>query len=197
MKLSRFLLAVGCVTASLGVSGASRAQDPVAAAAPTAAGVNPLSSLDLESLDATRSLPLFTPSRSPPPVVEEPEVVIVDPPPPPPPSPPDLDLVGVVASGSTELALLRDRNTGEVHRLSAGEEYAGWAIIFVDARTVEFRNGEHAQKLTMFDNFGTFGDAGAFGLPSVGPGDAMTGVPAGFIDVDELLRQNSTDYVEE
>ncbi len=86
-----------------------------------------------------------------------PAVTYVPPPPPPPPapSPPPLDLVGIVTSGSTKLALLRDRGTGEVHRLSAGEDYDGWSIEFVDTRSVAFHNGEQTETLTMFEQLDT------------------------------------------
>jgi general secretion pathway protein N len=136
-----------------------------------------LSSLDLDDLEATRSFPLFTPSRTPPMVAEpEPEVVFA-PSPPAPPSPPSLDLIGVIMTEeSADIALLRDRNTNEILRLHAGDHYDGWSLTFVDARTVELRNGDQAQTLRMFDRFDAVGDPGALGpLPDQIPSDAPVG----------------------
>jgi len=150
------------VLAVLLACGGTAAQEGVEVASP-----NPLASLVLESFEATRSLPLFTPSRMPP-FVPEPipqtETVYT----PPPPMPPALELVGIITSGSTEVALLRDLNTGQFHRLSASDQYEGWSLRFVDVRTVEFFNGEQVQTLTMFEQFD--GLDGAMGLqPELAP----------------------------
>jgi hypothetical protein len=150
---------------------ASTAQD-AGGDAPAASILNPLASLALDSLEATRSLPLFTPTRAPP-FVPEPEVAVVaspsPPPPPAPPAPPALVLVGLVATGSAQFALLRDVANGEVVRLSAGDEYEGWSIEFVDARTVGLRNGDQTETLTMFGEF-----------EAIGPDGLMHGFPPGF-----------------
>ncbi|MGH6926260.1 MAG: hypothetical protein ACRED5_21235 [Propylenella sp.] len=163
----RFLIAFpGLLIAAIG--GASAQEKAIAS-------VNPLSSLSFDSLEATRSLPLFSPLRSPPPVYTEPVALVSEEPAPMPeaaPMPPPLDLLGVVTTGTTELALLRDRNTGEFRRLSRGEAYEGWSIAFVDARTVEFRSGDQVQALRLFDRF----DADPFGVPP-----ELMGLPPAFI----------------
>jgi hypothetical protein len=155
MRAVRLALAAALL---LGTSQLSRAQEateePGAATNP-----NPLSSLSLESLSATRSLPLFTPSRTAPVVAEapvdiEPEPVeepIVDTGQPPPP----LQLVGIVMTETASTALLLDSNSQEVHRLSSGDEFEGWSMTIVDARSVEFRSGERVESLRMFESFST------------------------------------------
>lgn len=117
---------------------------------------NPLSGLALESLEATRSLPLFTPSRTAPSVEEpvaevEPEPVeeVVEPEQ----GPPPLQLVGIVMTGESGTALLLDPGSNEVHRLATGEEYEGWSVKIVDSRSVELRSGDRVQGLKMFETF--------------------------------------------
>jgi general secretion pathway protein N len=131
-----------------------------APAEPPAALVNPnpLSGLNLDSLSATRDLPLFTPSRTAPmaeaPV--EPEIVPVEEPVvEPEQGPPPVQLVGIVLSEDSEIALLLDTMNNEVHRLSSGEEYEGWALKIVDARSVELRSGDRVEGLKMFESFDT------------------------------------------
>jgi hypothetical protein len=172
MTLPRSALAACMALATLAFAAA---QDAGGSGDLTAASTaNPLSGLTLDSLEATRSLPLFTPSRTPPPVPEpEPVAAVVAPPPDPPlppPSPPPLDLIGIVATGSTQFALLRDQGTGEIHRIDAGDDYDGWSIEFVDSRTVALRNGDQTQTLTMFDEF-----------VAPQPGAFMPGLPPGFM----------------
>ena len=120
--------------------------------------LNPYASLDLEDLEATRSLPLFSPSRAPPVEVaveevifeeepeaieEEPEII-----------PPMLQLVGVIMTQAKQVAILVDESTGEIHRVGAGEDYEGWTLSIVDPRTVAFAMGEESHSLTLFTEFG-------------------------------------------
>ncbi len=172
MRKTPRLLAAVCLAAGCGGAGAPAvAQDP---AIPPGASLNPLSALDLESLAATRTLPLFTPSRSAP-VVEqpvEPEIVAVEPEVyvEPEPVAPALRLVGVVMTESDQVALLADQATGMIHRLRAGESYDGWTLNIVDGRTVAFVNDGREHTLTMFEDFS--------GQPPTG-GDSMGGEPMG------------------
>lgn len=138
----------------LGTLTLSHAQEAEPAAAPV--NPNPLSSLSLESLSATRALPLFTPSRTAP--SEEAPVEEITAPPPEPvvepeQPPPSLQLVGIVLTDDEKVALLLDTGSNEVHRLASGEEYEGWAMTIVDARSVEFRSGERVEGLKMFETF--------------------------------------------
>jgi hypothetical protein len=132
------------------------APDAVDEVAPTAAdSPNPLSALKIESLAATRDAPLFTPSRTAPvveqyvepePVVEVAQPVVEEAAP----APPALRLIGVVRTGSEEVALLADENTGQIHRIRPAEEFEGWTLKIVDGRSVEFQNAELSHKLSMF-----------------------------------------------
>jgi len=140
----------------LTVLGSSFAQD-AAEIPPGSVNPNPLSSLQLEDLTATRSFPLFTPSRTAPVVAEtvpeaEPAAIeepVVDPEQPPPP----LQLVGIVLTDATQTALLLDSASQEVHRLSTGDEYEGWSLTIIDSRSVEFRSGDRVEGLKMFESF--------------------------------------------
>lgn len=142
--------------ALLTILSSSRAQEVTEAPA-EAVNPNPLSSLSLENLSATRSFPLFTPSRTAPLVAEEPlepepvaiEEPVVDLEQPPPP----LQLVGIVLSDTTQTALLIDSQSQVVHRLTSGDEYEGWSLTIVDARSVEFRSGDRVEGLRMFESF--------------------------------------------
>ena len=140
--------------AGLALAGPAQAQDPPGS---PGAAVNPVAALDLESLAATRALPLFTPTRTAPvveppfvpePIAVEPEVFVA-----PEPVPPALQLVGLVMSESEQVALLADQATGMVHRLRPGESYDGWVLTIVDGRTVAFSNDGREHLLTMFEQF--------------------------------------------
>jgi len=152
MRASPLMLAPVLLLAALS---RSPAQDAVEQ--PAAVNPNPLSSLDLESLSATRSFPLFTPSRTAPVIAEAPvesepvpiEQPVVETEQPPPP----LQLVGIVLSEETKTALLLDSNNNEVHRLTSGDEFEGWSLTIVDARSVEFRSGDRVEGLKMFESF--------------------------------------------
>lgn len=118
---------------------------------------NPLANLDLETLEATRTQPLFTPSRSAP-AEEVPDVVeevpeVVEEEPEPEAAPPALQLVGVMMSGSEEVAVLLDPDTNTVHRLRPGDGYEGWSMKIVDTRSVEFSHEDRTHALTMFEAF--------------------------------------------
>ena len=134
-------------------------EPPPEASAPTAAppAENPFFSFTLESLEATRSAPLFTPSRTAPAVEAPPEAepTPAEPEPAPEPvaTPPQLQLIGVVVAGDEEVAILSDQASGEVLRLRPGEEHQGWTLKILDGQSVEFIQGEERQKLTMFTDF--------------------------------------------
>jgi hypothetical protein len=144
-------------------------EDPAQEAASAEASANPIAGLDLESLTATRELPLFTPSRSPP------TVIAPEPPPPEPepvepeiveetdPEPPPLQLIGIVVSGAEQTVLLMDESSGEVQRVRPGEEYAGWTVTVLDSRSVELESEGHFQTLTMFTETGEQADPAAQG----------------------------------
>lgn len=123
----------------------------------TPAVPNPFFSVGLESLEATRLAPLFTPSRTAPSVEPEPEPeaapveaeVAVESEP----TPPELKLIGIVRAGSEEVAILSDPSTAEVQRLRPGEEVQGWTLRIVDTQTVELKSGDQSHTLTMFTEY--------------------------------------------
>src|SRR5687767_6594255 len=126
---------------------------------PSPANANPISALDLDSLTATRELPLFTPSRTPPAVVDaepefepepafEEEIVETDP------EPPPLELIGIVVTEAEQVVLLLDQSTGEVQRIRPGDDFQGWTVSIIDSRTVELESEGSSQTLTMFTGTG-------------------------------------------
>jgi general secretion pathway protein N len=140
---------------------------------------NPWSGLALEVLEATRTAPLFTPTRRPPPVFAPAaelnfDAVEAGP------LPPPLQLVGTVMTSGAETALLLDTTSGEVHRVAAGEDVDGWSVEIVDGRTVALRAGGESHVLTMFESFGppAFGSLpGEGGPPSDFPFGPFGGPP--------------------
>ncbi len=117
--------------------------------------INPLSTLQLDTLAATRDRPLFAPSRSkppppPPPEPERPPPEPKTPPPPPPPEPLHFRLVGVVIDKSGGIALLKDEQSGEIHRVRQGEDLQGWTLKSVVARSVELTREDQTTALRLF-----------------------------------------------
>ena len=125
---------------------------------PLPANANPLSALDLDSLTATRELPLFTPSRTPAVVEAEPdfepepafeaELEETDP------EPPPLELIGIVVTDAEQVVLLLDQSNGEVQRIRPGDDFQGWTVSIIDSRTVELQSEGSSQTLTMFTGTG-------------------------------------------
>ncbi len=153
--------------AAAGAAGQEAAPAEPDEAAPPGASPNPLSSLDLESLSATRELPLFTPSRTPP-LVEEPPPPEPEPEPVEPeiveeadPEPPPLELIGIVVTEAEQVVLLMDQSTGEVQRIRPGDEFEGWTVSIIDSRTVELESEGNFQTLTMFTGTGDPADPNA------------------------------------
>jgi hypothetical protein len=122
------------------------------AEAPTVAA-NPLWAIPLNALTATRTRPLFTPSRRPPaPVVASVPVAAPRPPPSPPPTAPqhpNLTLVGTVASDNEGVAVFIDTTTRDTVRLRTGEGHSGWILKSVERRAATLQNGEQTETLAM------------------------------------------------
>lgn len=105
---------------------------------------NPLWSIPLMSLTATREHPLFAPSRQPPPVAtlaRPAEVPAAAPPKPPEPEKPQLSLLGTVAGPGERIGLFLDSASKSVLRLKAGENHLGWTLRTVRPRQVELAKG--------------------------------------------------------
>lgn len=119
---------------------------------PSTNAANPLWAIPLNGLTATRSRPLFTPSRHPPAPVEVSAPVAARPPPPPrPPVPehPNLVLIGTAAGESLKLAVFIDNATRNPLRLRAGEGHGGWLLQTVDHWTATLQKGPQTEILEM------------------------------------------------
>jgi general secretion pathway protein N len=112
---------------------------------------NPLWSVPLSALSATRDRPLFSVSRRPPivavPVAAPPqtqEAVA-----PPPPERPLLTLVGTIVSPRASLALLQGSSSEAISRLRIGEENDGWQVRGIDLRSIVVVKGAQSVKLDL------------------------------------------------
>ena len=103
------------------------------------AATEPIRTIRVESLTATRDRPLFSASRRPPPrAVVGPIVEPVQPvaPPPTEPSRPQLAMIGSIVSKGDAIAVLVDQATLQVQLLRRGDVYAGWTVDTVQRREV-------------------------------------------------------------
>ena len=112
---------------------------------------NPLWSIPLSALSATRERPVFAPSRRPPPpaVVNVPFVAparVAAPPPPPPPRP-NLVLIGTITGDDDvmPIAMFLDQGTNTVIRLRAGDVHLGWTLETVHGRAAIMQNGSQRE----------------------------------------------------
>jgi hypothetical protein len=125
---------------------------PGGVTAERAASANPLWTIPLGSLTATRERPLFSQSRRPPP-----RVVAAKPPaqPPPPPKPaepekPQLSLVGTVVGETGEgIGLFMSLTERTALRLKIGEDHKGWILREVRSRQVVLEKGQQIATLEL------------------------------------------------
>jgi general secretion pathway protein N len=114
---------------------------------------NPLWAIPLSALTATRTRPLFTPSRhAPTPVVASVPVAAPRPPPAPPaaiPQHPDLTLVGTVAGENEGIAVFVDPATRDTVRLRTGEGHNGWILQSVERRAATLQKGAQSETLAL------------------------------------------------
>jgi len=114
---------------------------------------NPLWTVPLRSLSATRERPIFSPSRRPPPaaVVAAPYASPVVRPPTRPPEPdhPLLTLLGTVAGTTEGFGIFIDDTTRSVVRLKTGEGHAGWILRSVRGREVTFDKDKRTATLSL------------------------------------------------
>lgn len=93
---------------------------------------NPLQSLSLDRLSATRERPLFAPTRRQPP---PPSLVATrEEPPAPPPPPPSIELSGVIMDAVDARALIRSASTNQIMRVRVGDEIGGWKVVLIERR---------------------------------------------------------------
>jgi general secretion pathway protein N len=112
---------------------------------------NPLWSLPLSALSATRNRPLFTATRRPPP-----PAVVAAPPPnastpieakPTEPERPPFALVGTIVGSGAHIALLLNRSTNLVTRLREGETELGWRAQAIGPRSIVLQRGAESATL--------------------------------------------------
>lgn len=123
---------------------------PRRAEAPRRAG-NPLWSIPVRALAATRDRPIFSVSRRPraPAVANVPFVAPVGPQPAAPPERPTLALIGTISGDRDSLAILIDTGTNEVIRLRTGETHAGWLLKSVQGREVTMQKDQRLETLRL------------------------------------------------
>jgi hypothetical protein len=118
-----------------------------------AVAANPLWAIPLSALTATRTRPLFTPSRrAPAPVVASVPVAAPRPPPPPPsavPQHPNLTLVGTVAGENEGVAVFIDTTTRDTVRLRTGEGHNGWILQSIERRAATLQKGAQSETLAL------------------------------------------------
>jgi general secretion pathway protein N len=112
---------------------------------------NPLWTIPIETLTATRERPIFSPSRRPPPSTE---VAALPPPPPPPPAPsaptqPPLTLIGTIVNASGGYGIFLDQATNTVMRLKTGEDHDGWILRTVSMRDAMLQKDRSTAVLTL------------------------------------------------
>lgn len=110
---------------------------------------NPLWGVPLGSLQATRELPIFSPSRRPPIISHAPAGM------PSPPvvtersGPPKIALVGAIAGAANGMAIFLDGTTKAVVRLKPGETYLGWKLLSVTARQATMQRDKEQAVLAL------------------------------------------------
>jgi general secretion pathway protein N len=135
------------VANAAGLPGAPRAPD---SGAKSRAG-NPLWTIPLNALSATRDRPLFSASRRPP-VVAAPIAAL---PPkqevlaPPPPERPLLTLIGTIVSREASVAMLQGSNADTISRLRLGQENDGWRVRGIGLRSIVVEKGEQSVELNL------------------------------------------------
>lgn len=125
---------------------------PARAAAPDSPAVgNPLWTIPLNTLTATRERPLFSPARRPP-MQALPAVIANVPPPPPPPAEPEqlgLRLLGTIAGREGGIAICLNLASSEVVRVRTGESFAGWNLRTVRGREATFEKASRQEVLAL------------------------------------------------
>jgi general secretion pathway protein N len=125
---------------------------PSAAPAPERTlSANPLWAIPLARLSGTRDRPIFSPTRRPPPIAaaDEPVVTRATPPRIREPEPPQLSLVGTIASGNEGFGIFLDRATSAALRLKVGEDFHGWKLLMIQGREVTLRKDQQAAVLSL------------------------------------------------
>lgn len=111
---------------------------------------NPLWGIPLAQLSGTRDRPIFSPSRRPAPVADAAEPAPVRPPPRKKEiEPPQLSLVGTIASGNEGFGIFIDQSTKAALRLKVGEDHQGWKLQMIRGREVTMEKDGRSAVLTL------------------------------------------------
>ena len=122
-------------------------------------GANPLRSIALTQLSATRERPLFSASRRPPPAVVAREPVVVAPPPRKREiAPPSLSLVGTIIGEEGGVGIFVDQTSKAPFRLWLGEDHDGWRLQRIDRREVTMEKEAVRAVLTLPQPGGASGE---------------------------------------
>jgi general secretion pathway protein N len=122
--------------------------------APSAALANPLASLPLESLSATRDRPLFSPSRRPPPPPPPPAAPVVRAVEATPVPPPSVVLLGIVTEANEARAMVRSDPSGKVVPARLGDEIGGWKVTQIEPRRLVLSIDDRSVSFSLFARTG-------------------------------------------
>lgn len=135
-----------------GLAGSTARAEPTAPAMQEST-INPLRSIDPESLTGFRDKPLFEASRRrfvAPRAVPEPVPVAQVPAAPAPTPAPNLQLLGLLRIDGSDLAIVRDLADRKIHRLLTGDIIQAWTVTIVSHAAIELSRDEDRQELRMF-----------------------------------------------
>jgi general secretion pathway protein N len=111
---------------------------------------NPLWGIPLAQLSGTRERPIFSASRRPPPVTAVAETAPVKPPPRKKEiEPPQLSLVGTIASIDEGFGIFIDQSTKVAVRLKVGDDHQGWKLRQIRGREVTMEKDDRSAVLTL------------------------------------------------
>jgi hypothetical protein len=139
------------VVAADTVPGLLKSSDSRVIVANQAPAGNPLWTIPLKELSATRERPIFSSTRRPP----TPAVVATPYSPPPQPSKPaepdrpQLSLVGTIAGDTEGFGIFLDRSANTVLRLKTGEAHKGWVLREVRGRETVLEKGDKTATLAL------------------------------------------------
>jgi hypothetical protein len=130
---------------------------------------NPLWTVPLRALSATRERPLFSASRRPPIVAVPPAAprLKAEAPAPAPPERPLLTLVGTILSPKASVAMVQVFNTETISRLRLGQENDGWRVQAISLRSIVVEKSGQSVELGLPRPPAT-GDVGGAVLKDVG-----------------------------
>jgi hypothetical protein len=150
---------VACVVAAFS-SIALAADGGQAPARSSAALGNPLWSVTLDQLPATRERPLFSPSRRPPPRPEAPRLEMAAAiPPPAPRQPPSVALVGIVTDADGTWALVHAGGSEKITRARLGDQISGWKVSEIASRRLVLSSDDRSVSFALFAHMEAQGPA--------------------------------------